>query len=77
MTPLFRGNFWTEGWGRMGTKQHEPLAACPDFEMRLLECMEAYGKDLGRWKCKDYNEDFSECVYKKKTNESIEKDGTG
>lgn len=32
----------------------------------MLECLEAYGYDLGQSKCKDIIDDFNECVYMKK-----------
>ncbi|CAG0891328.1 unnamed protein product [Darwinula stevensoni] len=35
---------------------------CADFEIRYMECMEAYGYYQGRGKCKDYRDDLGECI---------------
>lgn len=40
--------------------------ACPDFEMRTVECIEAYGLVKGKQKCKDYMADLEECLHKHK-----------
>uniref|UniRef100_A0A0A9WC57 NADH dehydrogenase [ubiquinone] iron-sulfur protein 5 n=1 Tax=Lygus hesperus TaxID=30085 RepID=A0A0A9WC57_LYGHE len=42
---------------QMGTK-------CNNMEMRAMNCMEAYGEELGQKKCKDLLEDLYECITK-------------
>lgn len=34
---------------------------CRDFEMAMMNCMEAYGRDQGTIKCDDLIADFREC----------------
>ncbi|XP_050521992.1 NADH dehydrogenase [ubiquinone] iron-sulfur protein 5 [Daktulosphaira vitifoliae] len=39
---------------------------CAEFEMRMMNCFEAYGNPLGYQKCQDYYEDFKECCTREK-----------
>lgn len=41
-------------------------AACKDFELRLAECVEAYGFYKGQEKCEPLILDLDECLYKEK-----------
>lgn len=34
---------------------------CADFEMRYVDCLEAYGYPHGLAKCQDYLDDLTEC----------------
>ena len=36
-------------------------AACADFELNLIECLEAYGITKGSNQCHKYFEDYHEC----------------
>lgn len=45
---------------------HQQYSKCGTFEMDMMECMEAYGLDRGRLKCKDLIADFQECVSENK-----------
>lgn len=40
---------------------HQWYGRCAELEMNLMECLEAYGKERGTQKCKDYIQDFKEC----------------
>ncbi|MCL4121703.1 UNVERIFIED_CONTAM: hypothetical protein GTU68_034499 [Idotea baltica] len=51
--------------GPLLTYQRSPR--CRDFEMRYMECLDAYGIRMGRTKCKDYMEDLRECANSVKT----------
>ncbi|XP_018335700.1 NADH dehydrogenase [ubiquinone] iron-sulfur protein 5 [Agrilus planipennis] len=41
---------------------HQWYGRCANFEMKVINCLEAYGLDKGRIKCKDLISDFQECV---------------
>lgn len=41
---------------------HQQYDKCGKFEMKMMECLEAYGMDQGKDKCKLLIEDFQECV---------------
>ncbi|NP_001155303.1 NADH dehydrogenase [ubiquinone] iron-sulfur protein 5 isoform X1 [Apis mellifera] len=41
-------------------------SACKDFELRLAECVEAYGFFKGQEKCEPLILDLDECLYKEK-----------
>ncbi|CAL4093266.1 unnamed protein product [Meganyctiphanes norvegica] len=45
---------------------HQSDTKCADFEMRAMECLEAYGVQKGRSRCVDYMDDLRECMYKSK-----------
>ncbi|XP_067135244.1 NADH dehydrogenase [ubiquinone] iron-sulfur protein 5 [Centruroides vittatus] len=36
---------------------------CRDFEMNVVECLEAYGLRKGKKKCKDEIDDYNECTF--------------
>lgn len=40
---------------------HQWHGRCKDFEMRAVDCLEAYGLYRGLEKCHDLLEDFKEC----------------
>lgn len=61
--PIIRTPF-TDMGASMFTEQNTPF--CKNFEIKYMKCIEAYGKPLGDTKCKDFLEDFSECVTKTK-----------
>jgi len=46
-----------------GIGQHD-YGPCLPFQLRLLDCMEAYGGVQGKQKCKLLYEDFTECAIK-------------
>lgn len=41
---------------------HQQYDKCGQREILMLECLEAYGMDMGAKKCKLLMEDFQECV---------------
>lgn len=45
---------------------HQTYGKCAEFEMNMLDCLEAYGVNRGSTKCKDLIADFQECVSMKK-----------
>ncbi|GLG96986.1 Protein of unknown function [Gryllus bimaculatus] len=61
LIPFFR-NPITDLTGSLVSRQH--FEKCGEFEMRMLQCLEAYGMDRGKQKCADLIEDFSECQTK-------------
>lgn len=63
LTPFFRSPL-TDFTGGLINAQH--YDKCGEFEMNMLECIEAYGQDRGRVKCRDLIEDFYECIMQTK-----------
>jgi len=49
-----------------GIMTHQSFTKCADFEMRAMECLEAYGVQHGRSKCQDYMDDLRECMFQTK-----------
>jgi NADH dehydrogenase (ubiquinone) Fe-S protein 5 len=45
---------------------HQYYGRCEEMEMRVMNCLEAYGLDRGRKKCKNLMEDLQECASRKK-----------
>ena len=45
---------------------HQTYGRCEDFEMSVMNCLEAYGAERGAKKCKDLIDDFHECSSLKK-----------
>lgn len=45
---------------------HQWHGRCADFELSVMECLEAYGRDLGRVKCDKLLQDFKECNLREK-----------
>lgn len=41
---------------------HQQYDKCGKREILMLECLEAYGMDMGQKKCNNLIEDFQECV---------------
>ncbi|KAF2354004.1 NADH:ubiquinone oxidoreductase iron-sulfur subunit 5 [Trinorchestia longiramus] len=42
---------------------HQSGGMCRDFEMRAVECVEAYGTHKAETLCRDYMDDLFECVH--------------
>jgi len=63
LAPVFRTPI-TDLTSNMMTNQSSKK--CADFEMRAMECLEAYGVTKGRDKCVDYLDDLRECMYMNK-----------
>ncbi|GAB6033023.1 NADH dehydrogenase [ubiquinone] iron-sulfur protein 5 [Chamberlinius hualienensis] len=51
--------------GQTLTRQN-PMDRCRDFELRVVECAEAYGTRLGVQRCRDYFDDLQECLMQRK-----------
>lgn len=64
LTPFFRSPF-TDFTGGLINAQH--YDKCGEFELDMMECVEAYGQDRGKLKCRDLIDDFHECMSKAKT----------
>ena len=56
--PIIRTPF-TDMGAAMITQQR---SICKSFELKFMQCMEAYGKSIGDVKCKDYFDDLQECT---------------
>lgn len=70
VTPFFRSPF-TDLTQVIVNAQH--YDKCGEFEMQMMECMEAYGAVQGKVKCKDLLDDFQECyLQNKQRNRSLE-----
>lgn len=41
---------------------HQTYGKCAEFEMNMMDCLEAYGVNRGQTKCKDLISDFQECA---------------
>jgi len=63
LAPAFRTPL-TDLTGSIITNQSSKR--CADFEMRAMECLEAYGVQKGRSKCVDYMDDLRECMFRHK-----------
>lgn len=63
VTPFFRSPF-TDLTGAMVNAQH--YHACGPMELQMMECLEAYGTDKGKIKCRDIIDDFQECFSRNK-----------
>jgi len=50
---------------------HQSGTRCADFEMRAMECLEAYGVQKGRSRCTDYMDDLRECMFRTKQNARV------
>lgn len=57
-------SFATDLTGDLFSTQY--FGQCADLEMKLLNCLDAYGLNRGLKKCEDLMVDFKECVYKTK-----------
>lgn len=49
-----------------GLTTHQTGTRCADFEMRAMQCLEAYGVQKGRVRCVDYLDDLRECAFQAK-----------
>jgi len=63
ITPFFRSPF-TDLTGALVNAQHQDK--CGDMEMKMMECLEAYGIQKGKIKCADLIDDFQECYTMRK-----------
>ena len=66
--PAFRTP-WTEALGSTYNYQDHPF--CRDFELRLANCVEAYGWYRSQEKCTLLFKDLEECLYSQKRNKRI------
>lgn len=41
---------------------HQTYDKCGKFEMKMMDCLEAYGLERGKKQCADLIADFQECV---------------
>lgn len=64
LTPFFRSPF-TDLTGGLINSQH--YGRCAEFELNMMECIEAYGQDRGRIKCRDMIDDYQECLSRAKS----------
>lgn len=60
LSPVFRSPV-TDLFGSV--INHQQYGRCARYEMKMMECMEAYGLDKGKVKCVDMIDDFNECHY--------------
>lgn len=60
---------WTEALGSAYTYQDHPI--CRDFELRLVDCVEAYGWYRSQEKCNLLFKDLEECLYNLKRNKRL------
>lgn len=58
ITPFFRSPF-TDLTGGLVNAQH--YDKCGKMEMKMMECLEAYGVEKGKVKCAAIIDDFHEC----------------
>merc|ERR1712088_618053 len=63
-TPYLK-TFFTDMGANVINMQSGP---CMDFELNALECIEYYGAKQGLTACKDWYDDYIECVHKSKQN---------
>jgi hypothetical protein len=63
ITPFFRSPF-TDLTGALVNTQH--YDKCGPFEMKMMECLEAYGTVAGETKCAVLIDDFNECYTMRK-----------
>ncbi|GBP27266.1 NADH dehydrogenase iron-sulfur protein 5 [Eumeta japonica] len=58
LSPFFRSPFTDI---TAGMTSHQMLDRCQKEEMKAMDCMEAYGVERGKVKCRDLLDDFHEC----------------
>jgi NADH dehydrogenase (ubiquinone) Fe-S protein 5 len=59
LTPFFRTPITDFSGGLINAQHYDK---CGQFELDAIECLEAYGQDRGKVKCRDLMEDFHECL---------------
>merc|ERR1712108_5841 len=64
-TSPYMKTFFTDMGANVINMQSGP---CMDFELNALECIEYYGAKQGLTACKDWYDDYIECVPKSKQN---------
>lgn len=69
LSPAFRTPF-TDLTGHLAN--HQYYSPCGKMEMKMMNCLEAYGLHKGKQVCADMIEDFNECVLKKKQLKRLE-----
>lgn len=57
--PFFRSPFTDLTGSLVNAQQYDK---CGAYEMQVMDCLEAYGTERGKTKCKNLIEDFGECV---------------
>ncbi|XP_011502399.1 PREDICTED: uncharacterized protein LOC105365839 [Ceratosolen solmsi marchali] len=50
-----------------GTEKHY----CVNFELRMIDCLEAYGMYKGMKECEDFITDINECLWSLKSRKSV------
>jgi NADH dehydrogenase (ubiquinone) Fe-S protein 5 len=65
LSPFWRTPFTDFGGGLINAQHYDK---CGPFELDMMECLEAYGQDRGKIKCRDLIEDFHECLTMTKRN---------
>ncbi|KAL7306872.1 NADH dehydrogenase [ubiquinone] iron-sulfur protein 5 [Trichogramma pretiosum] len=55
---------------RVDAQLHE---TCASFEMRMADCLEAYGYINGQKKCRDFIADMQECIINGKQKQRVQK----
>lgn len=50
---------------------HQYFGRCADIEMKVVDCLEAYGLLRGKQKCDELIQDFNECSHRNKQNDRI------
>ncbi|KAB0803520.1 hypothetical protein PPYR_02663 [Photinus pyralis] len=68
LSPFLRSPF-TDLTGAMVS--HQWYGQCADMELKVMDCLEAYGVDKGRKKCDTLIQDFQECASRKIRNQRI------
>ena len=63
ITPFFRSPF-TDLTGALVNAQH--YDKCGEMELKMVECLEAYGVEKGKIKCSELIDDFQECYTMRK-----------
>lgn len=51
---------------------HQWHGSCADMEMKVIDCLDAYGLTRGKVKCKDLMDDFKECYMRTKQRSRVE-----
>lgn len=63
VTPWLRSPF-TDLTGNL--INHQWYGHCAELEMKVMDCMEAYGMERGLIKCDTLIQDFKECFFREK-----------
>lgn len=63
VTPFIRSPFTDLAGGLLNAQYY---TKCGELELKMMECLEAYGLNRGNIKCNDLIEDFQECYTMRK-----------